>query len=242
MTRIIYLAAFAFCSLMGATTHAQQQPPGQAPGNPQQAAQAPPGPVKVDATVKSVEVKGRVRKMTVTSPTGEDLEITITPKIQFEVHGVGDSGFIRPGQMFESQGVMTNKRLFVSNVNVYLLPKGRKPTPGKMVKAPRVAGQSTETYQISGPIVAVQQDSDFPEYTAIAVRTNGPGAAVLLEKNYQINVISDDIESVTEGTPVEVEGLPGPGGRFIVGRVVVKLVDPLKADELLGPLEAPEKK
>lgn len=219
---------------------AQQQNPNQ-PGAPGQNPPQPQGPQVVDATIKSVEVKGRVRKLTVTSGT-EDLTIVLTPKIQFEVVAEGDEGFIRAGQVFESQGVMTNKRLFVSDILIRTVPQGRKAPPGRYAKAPEKAGQSQNTYQIVGPIQDIQPDKDYPDYKAVLLKTVPPAGAVLLEKNFVVRVASDDIELVKEGMMVEVEGLPGPGGKFLVSRVSVQLPEPLKSEDVLGPIESAEKK
>ncbi|MCA8993853.1 MAG: hypothetical protein KDA69_01330 [Planctomycetaceae bacterium] len=233
MFRVRILSLVLALSFACQVVLAQQQ--GGQPQQPQQ----PQGPMiqVVQATVKSVEVKGRVKKLTLVSPEGQELTVQMTPKIQLEIVASGDEGFLRPGQLLQAKGVMTNNRLFVGEVGVVLLPKGKKPTPGRMTKAPEKVGESRSTYLISGPIVAMQQDTDYPDYKAIALKTSDRSAPIMLEKNFKVVVISDDLTSVKEGTPAEVEGLPGPGGRFNVGRISIRLEESLKADDVLGPVE-----
>jgi hypothetical protein len=234
--------------LLTESVTAQQQPlPGPAqPGNPGGLPGQPqvPEPEVRTGAIKAVEVKGRLRKLVVTGGDGTDYEIPLTPMIQFEVRGIGDEGFLRPGQMLYAQGTLTNKRVFVTELTVQLLPKNRKPVPGRMEKAPRMAGLSTETYRLSGPIISFETDPDYPTRQAVIIRTAGPSNPILLEPNCKISVVSDDLDQCTPGTPVELEGRTDPrNGRFQIGRVSVLIAEPLVADELLGPVtEDPKKK
>ncbi len=201
------------------------------------------GPGKSDTitakgVVKSTTVKGRSRSVTVTTTEGNEFDVAITPRVKFEVRAKGDAGFVRPGQLLQAQGVLTNSRLFTNDVEVILLPKGRTAPPGSMEKSARSSGASVNSYDVSGPILAAQQDTDYPDYLAVAVKTAGKPTLLMLGQNFKVAVVSDDIELVKEGMPMELEAVPGPGGRPLFVRLTVTLPDALKSEDVLGVPDA----
>ncbi|MCA9081830.1 MAG: hypothetical protein KDA58_14810 [Planctomycetaceae bacterium] len=210
---------------------------GSALGQGPNATQNGPMSITAKATIDKITVKGRARTLTITTTEGNEFTIPLSNRVKFEVRAPGDEGFVRAGQMLMAQGVLTNDRLFTKNVEIVLLPKGKKPQPGRMEKSTREVGASVNTYDVSGPIVAAEQDPNYEKYLAVAVRTLGQGAVLMLESGFKVTVVSDDIELIKEGMEAEVEALPGPGGRPVFLRVTVDLPDAMKSADLLGPAE-----
>lgn len=218
--------AIGFCCFLLLATPLSAQGPGQS------------NSITAKGVVKSTTVKGRSRSVTVTTTEGNEFDVAVTPRMKFEVRAKGDAGFVRPGQMLQAQGVLTNGRLFSNDVEVILLPKGRTAPPGRMEKSARSSGASVNTFDVSGPIIAAQQDTDYPDYLAVALKTIGKPTVLMLGQNFKVAVVSDDMELVKEGMPVELEAVPGPGGRPLFVRLTVALPDPLKSEDVLGVQEA----
>ena len=86
---------------------------------------------------------------------------------------------------------------------------------------------------VGGEIEAIGPAPDYPDYTAVKLKAvRGP--VIMLEKNYQLTIISDNPELLTEGATVELYGKAPPrNGQFNASGVLVK-VEKFDSKEILG--------
>lgn len=187
-------------------------------------------------TLVEVSKKGRASVIKYTDDAGAEQELLITPKIQVQVEAAGDADFIRAGQFVAAQATESNDQLFTKEVSIYLFGKTRAPA-GKIQKAPPRAGQSQNAYQVTGTIVSVATDPDYPQYLRVEIKAAGPRAPLMLEEGFQVKVLSTDIELAVPGTPLELEGTELKNGRFNAAKVTVQLAEALKGADVLGSPE-----
>lgn len=185
------------------------------------------------ATVVEVLEKGRGRTLVV-DDAGERKEYPLTPRISLEVTGRGNAGFVRAGQFLSSKGTLTNNKLFLKEVTIHVAKRGTRLPPGKFAKAPPQEGDSTESYLVSGAIVASQPDKDYPNYQAIALKIGGQVPPIMLEPDCVITVVSNDPDLIPVGAPVDLELAPLRGGRFNLVKATVRVTEELDADKVLG--------
>jgi hypothetical protein len=192
-----------------------------------------PKPETRTGTLKEIVTKGRSKTLIITDAEGADHEFPLTPKIGFEVHGTGDEGFIAPGQVVKGTGVLTNERLIVNAVSVFLMEPGRKAPPGRIAKSARMEGASVNSYDFLGEVVGKKQDADYPEYQQLGLKIAGKVPPIMLEEGYQVTVVSPSTELAKPGMTVEYDVLPLRGGRWNLARVKVLVDEPFKSEELL---------
>jgi hypothetical protein len=190
-------------------------------------AQRGPQTQTLTGTVKEIQEQGRISTLVVTTDDGQEHEFRLTPKVQFEVTAPGDEGFVRPGVFMSAQGVLTNNQLFIKSLNVYLIGKGQRAPAGRFAKAPAKVGASENTYDISGTIVAKQENPDYPDYEVLAIKAAGRTPPVMLEKGFEVTIVGMTPEMAQPEAPVELEVTPLRGDRFNLVKATVKLSDPL---------------
>lgn len=186
-----------------------------------------------NGTVKEVRQQGRLTQVVVLDDAGSELEINLTPKVELQIRAAGDKGFVVPGQILEGEGVLTNERIYISNVTIrYVPPKQRITHRGQIAKAPARPGRSTNAYLVSGMIEAAQPDTDYPDFTLVGLKaTRGP--LIMLEKDFKVTVLSDNPELIPDGASVSMEGMEIRGGKFNASKLVINLKSPLKSEDLL---------
>jgi len=172
------------------------------------------GAKEMEVTVKEVREDGRLHVLVVEDSEGTTHELTVTPRVNVEITGPGDESFVKAGNYVKGRGVLTNGQLFVSSVNIFLVPQGKKVPPGKIVKSPRKAGISTNSYDFSGPILARQTSPDYPDYEMLAVQVAGRTPPILLEKNFSVKLGTDNIALAQEGAKATLSVLPARGGKL----------------------------
>ncbi len=189
--------------------------------------------VQKNGTFKELRQQGRLTQIVVLDDAGSELEINLTPKVDFQIRAAGDKGFVAPGQILEGEGVLTNERIYISNVTIrYVPPKQRVSARGQIAKAPPRPGRSTNAYLVSGMIEAAQPDTDYPDFTLVGLKaTRGP--LIMLEKDFKVTVVANDPKLIPEGSIVSMEGMELRGGKFNASKLVVNLKTPLKSEDLL---------
>ena len=188
----------------------------------------------ITGTLKSIEAAGRLTQITVTDDQGQDYEVKLNARTDFQIRGSGDAGFVVPGQYLEGTGTLTNEQLFIQSVTIRPVMPGKRSTRrGGIAKLPPRPGQSKSAYMVGGEIEAIGPAPDYPDYTAVKLKAvRGP--VIMLEKNYQLTIISDNPELLTEGATVELYGKAPPrNGQFNASGVLVK-VEKLDSKEILG--------
>ncbi len=223
--------------LSASIVEAQQQ--NQNTPNESNATPVETGPPTTMGKVTEVAEKGKLKILKVTDDAGNAHEFILTPLVKLEIRGTGDAGFLRPGQFIATEGVVTNERLFAKSVDVFLIAKGKRPPVGKVAKAPERAGTSQNTFQVSGTIMAKEQSPDYPEYEMLAVKVGGKPPVIMLEKNYQVNVVSSDPTTIPVDAQIEMLLTPLRGGKFKLVAAQVTLTEELKSEDVLGAAEAP---
>lgn len=158
--------------------------------------------------------KGRTQSIIV-EVDGEKHEIKMTPKVNFAVYAPGDKGFVRAGQYIEGKGVVTNEKLFLNEFAIHLVAKGKRLPNGQIMKADGVEGQSANAYFVSGPIVGIAPDKDYPDYQNVAIKFNGPAPPVILEKEFSVWVYHFDPATAPADADVELTVKPLAGGKFL---------------------------
>lgn len=209
--------------------------------NPAPDLAAPKGP-QVEThtgTIKAIDKKGRVTVLTLTDSEGTDHVFPLTPKVRFEVQGTGDEGFLAAGQYVEGKGVLTNNNLIVNAVTVYVFGPGKKAPAGGFAKTPAVAGESVDGYQFGGAILGMEPNKDYPDYQHLGVKLPTRNAPpIMLEKGFQINVVSNSPEHAAVGQSVEFDLQPVRGDKFNLVRVIVAASEPFKSEDMLKPARA----
>ncbi|WP_197442243.1 hypothetical protein [Thalassoglobus polymorphus] len=203
------------------------------------ATQTPQQPPTVEGTVSEIKTMGRVKVLVVANDQGETMEIPLTNRVPVDIKGTGDQGFVRVGAFIGGKGVLTNKALFLNEINVLLLGKGKKPPRGKIGKAPRQAGGDINTFQVMGTIQAMEPNPDYPDYTMLALDVPGRAPGINLEKNYTVKVMSNDLSLIEAGMPVVLDGRLFRG-KFQVSRVTINHPEPFSSEEYLKPAEPKE--
>ncbi len=183
--------------------------------------------------IKEITKKGRLTKMTIEDDQGGEYEISLTPKVDFQILAPADKGFISKGQFIQGQGVMTNKRIYLSKVIVHLAAPGKKNSRrGGIQKLPAKAGQSQNAYMVAGTITAHQADEDYPEYELVAIREASRGPFLMLEKNVKITVSTTDTSILPENAKIRMQVVPLRSGKFTLKKATITLTTPLKSEEL----------
>jgi len=192
-------------------------------------------------TIVEIKEKGRGRLLVV-EIDGKQQNVPVTPKLDLEVVAAGDKGFVRPGQFLTATATMSNDKLFISSVTIHPQRRGQKPPVGKIAKAPAEEGQSMMAYDVSGLIVATQQNKDYPDHTDVALKTSGQSPPIMLEPNFAVTVSSGDPEKIPANASAEFKVAELRGGRMSILGITVRLDTPLVAAEYFGdkPVEAPK--
>lgn len=200
----------------------------------QQAGQTPQQkpPLNPTGTITEIKEQGRNKVAVVTNDQGQTLEITLG-KIPVDIKAAGDTGFVREGVYIGAEAVFTNEMLFISELSVRLPVKGQKSPRGKIAKAPREAGNSQNTYQVMGTILALKQNPDYPDYTMLAIDAPGKNPVINLEKTYTVKVVAMDSELLTVGMEVELEGRVNRG-KFLPSKINVNRSEPFKSEEIFA--------
>ncbi len=184
--------------------------------------------------VKEITKKGRLTKMTIEDDQGGEYEISLTPKVDFQILAPGDKGFVTKGAYIQGEGVMTNKRIYLSDVTIFVPLSGKKISKrGGIQKAPAQAGRSTNSYLVAGTIVAHQPDEDYPDYELVALREAPRGPYLMLEKNVKITVSTTDTSILPENAKIRMQVIPLRSGKFTLKKATISLTSPLKSDEVL---------
>ncbi len=193
------------------------------------AAQGKSPGTSIKGKLVKIEKKGRATTLVVSTADGEK-QIPVTSRVDFAVTAKGDEGFLVPGQFISTPAVLANNLLFSKRFIVYV-GKGRKPK-SQLVKAPKMIGQSVNTWLVAGSIVSRQQDKDYEDYETLKLKA-GRGATVFIDKGFTVTVSSSDSELATVGSAVEIFGQQR-GKRFTAARVTVQLAGTLKSEDVLG--------
>lgn len=209
---------------------------GQAPNRPQAQTQPQPQVQTIHGTLVEIAKKGRARVLVFEDETGQKRDIPLTSRIRFEVTAPGDASLIVPGQFVVAEGVLTNKQVFVRDVTLRPVRKGQKVPPGRAKKLPPRPGQSQNAVQVSGAVVAMQPDKDYPEYQRLVLKMV-PQAPVMLESGFTVTVRSSDPAMAQPGASVRIEA-QSVRGRLMPTRVTVALNQPVTLEMLTG--EKPE--
>jgi len=185
-------------------------------------------------TITKVTQKGRLVQLVVKDDQGDELELLITPKVEFQIQSTGDKGFVTKGQFLQGTGTLSNQKIFLSEVTVHIVLPGRKSVKrGGIVPAKAQAGQSKNSYLVSGTIAAHQTDKDYPDYELIAIREAARGPFLMLKKDVKIKVVSSDISLLPKNAKIRMEGIPLRSGRFNLKKATVQLSKALKSEDLL---------
>lgn len=227
------LAAACVLTLAGLASPAAAQKAAPKAGAQNQEESLRPEPIQ--GTVAEVIRKGKATSLKILSEAGGDpIVVAVTPQIQFAVEAPGDSGFLREKQTVHGKGVITNELLFVKDWTVHVGPLARRMKPG-LQQAERAIGASVNTYEVLGQVISRQQDKDYPDYETLKLNVAQlRGKPVYIEKEATVTVSTTETDRITEGAACEYFQQPGPGGRFKIVALKVKLKDELKADEFFA--------
>jgi len=188
----------------------------------------------ITGTLKSIESAGRLTQITVADDQGQEYQVKLNSRMDFQIRGPGDAGFITPGQYMEGTGLLTNEQLFVHDVTIRpVLPGKRSTRRGGIAKLPPRPGQSKIAYMVGGEIEAVGPSPDYPEYTAVKLKgVRGP--MIMLEKNYKLTIVSEDVGLLKEGDTVELYSKAPPrNGQIQPTGVLIKRAK-FESQELLS--------
>lgn len=179
-------------------------------------------PEKKSGKIAEVEKKGKTSTLKVEEADGETFDVLVTSKVNFMVHGTGDSGFLKHPKAFVSSEkvIMANNQYFGKQFTVHL---GLPPEAGFEANP-----DNPEVYRVAGQIV------DFDEST-FTVNAGGRQCKVNIEQGADLSVAveSTDPEHATVGSEVEVEGT-AKNGKFHATAVMVTLGKPLVAEEVFS--------
>ena len=172
--------------------------------------------------IEEVVQKGRNTTLKIKDDQIGSFEVLLTPKIEFQIQAPGDKGFVAAGNILQAQGVMTNEQIFISKVTIRLVPAGTRSTfRGQVTKAPPKPGQSQNAYLVSGVIEESGPDPDYADYLRVTLKgVRGP--ALMLEKNVEVTLSSDQIDQIPDQAPVSVEGTLLRNGKFTPSKVTVR--------------------
>lgn len=222
----------AGCVLLGpyAQSCAVAQRPQARPQNPQQPQQSQTQTIR--GLLLEIATKGRSRTLVFEDETGEERQLQLTPRIKFEVTAPGDASLIVPGQFVAAEGVLTNKQVFVREVMLIPVRKGQRVPPGRARKLPPKAGRSENAYQVSGAVVSIGPDEDYPQYQRLVLKMS-PQAPVLLEAGFSVTVRTSNPEMAIPGSDVRIEAQQ-VRGRLMPTKVTVALSEPVTLEMLTG--------
>jgi hypothetical protein len=226
--RPLVFLAVAICLLVPTRTEAQFKNQQQQRGNqPKQ-----PEITETKSSIAEVVRKGRALTLLIKSELGGDpIPVAITPRLQFAIEAKADDGFLREKQVVSGRGVLTNESLFVKNWTVYLGPSARR-MRGGVQKAERVVGESVNSYDVLGPIVSRQQDTDYPEYETLTLNVPAlKGKPVYIDKGATVTARIEDASKIAAGNECVVTHTVAPNGAPVVLGVKVMLDEELKADD-----------
>ncbi len=212
--------AFRLCSLVIAGLLLAGQPvPAQ-----RQTAQ----PETKSGTLKEVVTKGRSKTLVITTDDG-DVEVRVTPTLSFAVTAPGDKDFILPENFLTGTGVLTQDRIFLSDVTVHLAAPGVRFPPGRVAKPDKLeSGQSENTYLVSGLIQATGPAQGYEDYTAVSLKVAGRVPEIWLDKGVRVTVSSSDPDHAAPGSAVTLYQRPLRGDRFLTTGVKVTRTEPFE--------------
>jgi len=192
----------------------------------------------IEATIFSIDKKGRSTILAVEDENGEKTEHRLNSKTPLQVTGPADSGFLRPGAVvYTKVFVKPNKPkpnnlrnrnlrnpsqqelLFGNSFTVYLdglRTRGWKP------------GKTKEVKELVGQIVQKSDDK-----LLLSLGRAGRGI-VTLEKGYKVDVVSSNPQLIQAGAKAILHG-ESVRGQFRVSAVEVKLEKPLDSKEYFAP-------
>ncbi|MFG0295080.1 MAG: hypothetical protein ACF8PG_04165 [Maioricimonas sp. JB045] len=179
-----------------------------------------------------IATKGRARTLVFEDETGEERQLPLTPRIKFEVTAPGDASLIVPGQFVAAEGVLTNSRIFVSELLLIPVRKGQRVPPGRARKLPPKPGRSQNAYEVSGAVVSLEPDQDYPEYQRLVLKMSQK-APVMLESGFSVTVRTSNPEMAIPGSDVRVEAQQ-VRGRLVPTKVTVALSEPVTLEMLTG--------
>lgn len=191
------------------------------------------GPTIKTGRLLELDVKGRVTTLKIETTDGETYEVKVTPMLDFSIVGGGDAAFVKPGMYLSARGVMAQEKIFVQNLTIHVFPKGKRPPPGRFVKAQARPGESLALYELSGEIASVGPAEDYPDYTAVVLKVPGRNPPVWLEKNFQVRVSSTDPAHASAGADLELALRPVRGGKLFPVGVRIQREAPFTAEEVL---------
>jgi hypothetical protein len=205
----------------------QQQQQGNQKNQPRQ-----PEVTESKGTIAEVVRKGRALTLMIKSEAGgEPIPVAITPRLQFALEAKADDGFLREKQVVSGRGVYTNESLFVKNWTVYLGPSARR-MRGGVQKAEEVVGESVNSYDVLGPVVSRQQDTDYPEYQTLTLNVPAlKGKPVYIDKGATVTARLEDTSKITAGNECKVTHTLAPNGLPVILGVKVMLDEELKAED-----------
>lgn len=229
--------AVAVCLLAPARTEAQFKNQQQRGNQPKQ-----PEITETKSSIAEVVRKGRALTLLIKSELGGDpIPVAITPRLQFAIEAKADDGFLREKQVVSGRGVLTNESLFVKDWTVYLGPSARR-MRGGVQKAERVVGESVNSYDVLGPIVSRQQDTDYPEYETLTLNVPAlKGKSVYIDKGATVTARIEDASKIAAGNECVVTHTLAPNGAPVVLGVKVTLDEELKADDYFTEEEKPSR-
>ncbi|QDU39025.1 hypothetical protein Mal4_33580 [Maioricimonas rarisocia] len=203
----------------------------------QQQQQQQPQTQIIRGTLVEIVEKGRARNLVFEDSEGKRTELALTGRMKVEVTAPGDASLVVPGQFVAAEGVLTNKQIFVRELMLIPVRKGQRVPVGRARKLPPKPGQSQNAYQVSGAVISLTQDEDYPEYKRLMLKMS-PQAPVMLESGFTVEVRTSNLEMAQPGADVTIEAQPLRGGRLVPTRVTIALNDPITLETLTG--EKPE--
>ena len=184
--------------------------------------------------ILELETKGKATTLKVETSDGETYDLKVAPTLEFSVIGQGDAGFVKPGMYLIARGTMSEEKIFLSKATIQLVPKGKKPSPGRIVKAPAQAGASVNTYDVAGEIVSAGPPEGYDDYTVVLLKIAGRNPPVWFEPKYEVQVSSSDPAHAAVGNGLELALKPLRGGKFQPVGVRIHRDTPFSSEEVLG--------
>jgi hypothetical protein len=178
----------------------------------------------VSGTLAAVEKKGKTAKITVKRDDGDDIELTLTPKMRLMIEGPGDRECLRPNTVVECEAVVSNSLFFSSSFRVHV---GQGAPQVGAQRDPQVA----EQYKLSALVTGVDE-------TGLMLNL-GPQGGGQKRLNYdngvvsKVVVVTSDVNFLEEGMEVELTGLMR-AGKLLPSSIKATRKEPFKVDDLFG--------
>ncbi|MEZ6067259.1 MAG: hypothetical protein R3B90_16500 [Planctomycetaceae bacterium] len=190
------------------------------------------GPPTKSGKLTEVQQKGRTTTLILQMDDGQTHEVKVTPLISLAINGTGSKDLLEAGRLVSGTGIMSNNTIFLTEVTVHLLPKGRKAPTGGVQKIEAEAGESVNQYMVGGELTSFGPADGFPEYMALGLKLRGNVPNVWTEKEYTVKVSSADPEHAPVGSPVEVQYKLLRGGREMPAAIIVTREEPFTLDDV----------